>query len=89
MTADMKAEAARRFSSAADSLVDACRLLEQCGMADEPVERLLQALEGVTQQVHQMHPPEERYKFEASDVIVPACRTAAYRQGTSDNTCGT
>ncbi|MDF2627425.1 MAG: hypothetical protein K0R39_1256 [Symbiobacteriaceae bacterium] len=60
MDENLTAQAARQFSAAADALVDACRSLESCGIEDEPVERLLQALEAVTQRVHHMHPPEER-----------------------------
>lgn len=64
MSEEFRAEAARQFSQAADSLVDACRRLEQCGLADPPIERLLRALEDVTHQVHQMHPPGERIQTE-------------------------
>lgn len=75
----IKAEAARQFSQAADMLVDACRKLEQHGMADPPVERLLQALEAVTHQVHQLYPPPERLQFEAADLAGPmAYRLAAH-----------
>lgn len=73
-------EAARSFGKAADQLVDACRLLEQYGMDDQPVERLLQALEEVTHQVHRMHPPEERVQFEPADLAVPPCRVAAQEE---------
>lgn len=71
------ADAAHRFSQAADAMVDACRMLEQCGIEDEPVERLLQAMEAVTQRVHRMHPPEERVQIEPADVATPGCRIAA------------
>lgn len=77
MSEQMRAEAARQFSQAADSLVEACRQLEQCGMEDPPVERLLQALEDVTHKVHQMHPPEDRIQIEPADQAVPGCRIAA------------
>lgn len=74
----MKARAARRFSEAADAMVDACRLLEQCGVADEPVERLLQAMETVTHQVHRLHPPDQRLiTDEPADAAIPGCRIAA------------
>jgi hypothetical protein len=73
MDENLTAQAARRFSAAADDLVGACRLLESCGIEDEPVERLLQALEAVTQRVHQMHPPEERVQFEPADLARPGC----------------
>jgi hypothetical protein len=69
--------AAHRFSHAADSLVDACRKLEQCGMEDEPIERLLQALEEVTHKVHQMHAPDERVKFEIADLASPTAWSIA------------
>lgn len=88
MDGNRKAEAARRFSHAADALVDACRLLEQCGMEDEPVEQLLQALEGLTHQVHQMQPPEERLQFDPADQAIPGCRIAPYQEN-GENTCGT
>ncbi|MFZ5825131.1 MAG: hypothetical protein ACOY94_12460 [Bacillota bacterium] len=77
MSEQMRAEAARQFSQAADLLVDACRKLEQLGMEDPPVERLLQALEDVTHRVHQMHPPEERVQIEPADMAIPGCRIAA------------
>ncbi|MFZ5814346.1 MAG: hypothetical protein ACOY93_03480 [Bacillota bacterium] len=72
-----RAEAARQFSQAADSLVDACRRLEQLGLADPPIERLLQALEAVTHQVHRMHTPDQRIQIEPADMAVPGCRVAA------------
>lgn len=75
----LKTEAAHRFSQAADALVDACRKLEQCGMEDEPIEQLLQALETVTHRVHQMHPPDERLKFETADLASPAAWHIAAR----------
>lgn len=78
MDENLKEEAARRFSQAADSLVDACRKLEQCGIPDPPIDRLLQALDDVTQQVHKMHPPDDRFKFEMADLAIPGCRIAAY-----------
>lgn len=71
MSENMRKDAARRFSHAADALVDACRKLEQCGMDDEPIERLLQSLEEVTHQVHRMHPPDERVKLETADLASP------------------
>lgn len=71
---DLRAEAAHRFSQAADALVSACRQLEQCGIPDEPVEAVLQALEGLTHQVHQLHPPDERVQREPADAIQPACQ---------------
>ena len=77
---NFRSQAARRFSESADALVNACRLLEQCGIKDEPVEQLLQALERVTQQVHRMHPPEERIQFEPADSAIPACRIAAHQE---------
>lgn len=73
MDENLTAQAARRFSAAADDLVDACRMLESCGIDDEPVELLLQALEAVTQKVHQLHPPEERVQFEPADLARPGC----------------
>jgi|GEM_PF-4645178 len=84
MDKTMVASAARDFGQASDALVDACRRLEQCGIEDEPVERLLQALEEVTRHVHQMHPPEERVQFEPADLAgAPACLNAAGRIGES------
>jgi len=80
MTDEMRADAARRFSQAADALVDACQRLERCGMADPPVERLLQALEAVTWRVHAMHPPEERIQIEPADQAIPGCRIAALQE---------
>ncbi len=77
MSKEMRAEAARHFSQAADQLVDACRKLEQLGMDDPPIEGLLQALERVTQRVHQMHPPEDRIQIEPADMAIPGCRIAA------------
>jgi len=77
MTDELRADAARRFSQAADALVDACQRLEQCGVADPPIERLLQALEDVTHRVHQLHPPEERVQIEPADQAIPGCRIAA------------
>ncbi|HWI61381.1 MAG TPA: hypothetical protein VNT75_06075 [Symbiobacteriaceae bacterium] len=73
MDEKLTAQAARQFSQAADALVGACRLLESCGIDDKPVERLLQALEDVTHQVHQMHPPEDRVQFEPADLARPGC----------------
>lgn len=73
MVDTQKKEAARRFSSAADAMVDACRLLEQCGMDDEPIEDLLQALEAVTRRVHRMHLPDDRVQLEPADAAAPAC----------------
>ena len=72
-----KARAARAFSQAADALVDACRQLEQCGIQDEPVEQLLQALESVTHKVHQMVPPPQRVQMEPADAASMGCRIAA------------
>ena len=69
----LTAQAARQFSDAADAMVNACRLLESCGIDDKPVERLLQALEDVTQQVHQLHPPEDRLQIEPADLARPGC----------------
>lgn len=66
-------EAARRFGKAADAMVGACRMLESCGIKDEPVERLLLALEDLTRHVHQMHAPEDRLQFEAADLARPGC----------------
>lgn len=77
MSDELRAEAARRFSQAADALVDACRRLEECGVADPPIERLLQALEDVTNRVHQLHPPQERVQIEPADQAIPGCRIAA------------
>jgi hypothetical protein len=77
MDQNLAAEAAHRFSNAADAMTDACRMLEQCGIQDEPVERLLQALEEVTHRVHRMHPPEERLQIEPADAAIAACRIAA------------
>lgn len=77
MEENQKERAARHFSHAADALVDACRQLEQCGMEDEPVERLLQALETVTHKVHQMVPPPERVQIESADIATMGCRIAA------------
>jgi hypothetical protein len=75
-------ETAHQFSQAADSLVNVCRKLEQCGVADEPIEDLLQALEWVTHQVHQLHQPDERFKFEVADLAAPAaCHIAARQAG--------
>ncbi|HYF95950.1 MAG TPA: hypothetical protein VD969_27370 [Symbiobacteriaceae bacterium] len=70
------AQAARQFSAAADTLVGVCRLLESCGMEDEPVERLLLALEDVTRKVHAMHPPDDRLQFEPADLARPGCHLA-------------
>ena len=79
MDEKLATQAAHQFSQAADALVDACRKLEQCGVQDEPIEHLLQALEVVTHRVHQLHPPDERIKFEtADDLGPPAYRIAAY-----------
>ncbi|HWI52801.1 MAG TPA: hypothetical protein VNT01_11750 [Symbiobacteriaceae bacterium] len=75
----LTAEAARLFSQAADDLVDACRLLESSGIADEPVERLLLALEDVTKEVHQMHRPEERIQLEPADLARPGCNLPPQR----------
>lgn len=78
LEANMKADAAKRFSQAADAMVDACRRLEQCGVDDEPIEYLLRAIETVTHRVHRMHPPEERLMpFEPADAAIPGCRIAA------------
>jgi hypothetical protein len=87
MDQTLTAEAAHRFSQAADALTDACRMLEQCGIEDEPVERLLQALEAVTHRVHRMHPPEERLQIEPADQAVPGCRIAAAQEAGPG--CGT
>jgi hypothetical protein len=88
MTEEMHKQAARQFSQAADSLVEACRRLEQCGLQDPPIERLLQALEDVTQQVHQMHPPEERVQTEPADQAIPGCRIAAVNAAAAPDPCG-
>lgn len=78
MDDNLKARAAERFSGAADALVDACRMLEQCGIDDRPLEQLLQALETVTQHVHRIHPPRERLiPDEPADMAIPGCRIAA------------
>ncbi|MGE5674098.1 MAG: hypothetical protein ACM3XM_09430 [Mycobacterium leprae] len=77
MDESFAAAAAHQFSQAADALVDACRKLEQCGLADEPIEGLLQALEVVTHQVHQFHTPDERLQVEPADSATSACRMAA------------
>jgi uncharacterized membrane protein len=87
MREQLRAEAARQFSQAADMLVDACRQLEQCGVDDPPIERLLQALEEVTRQVHQMHPPPERIQTEPADQAIPGCRIAAM-DAAQPNRCG-
>lgn len=79
MDKELAAEAARLFSQAADDLVDACRLLEICGVADEPVERLLLALEDVTQQVHRLHPPDDRMALEPADLARPGCNLPPQR----------
>lgn len=87
----MRAVAARQFSQAADLLVDACRKLESCGIDDPPIDRLLRALDDVTSQVHQMHPPEERLQpFEPADQAVPPCRIAGLDDGSKacHNTSG-
>jgi cation transport regulator ChaC len=73
MEETLTARAARQFGDAADALVDGCRMLEQCGIDDEPVERLLLALEDVTRIVHQMHPPEARLQTEPADIARPGC----------------
>lgn len=77
MNMQFRAGAARRFSLAADALVDACSALEQCGIDDEPVEQLLQALEAVTHRVHRMVPPPQRIQTEPADQAILACRIAA------------
>jgi hypothetical protein len=80
MEESQKERAARHFSQAADALVNACRELEQCGIQDEPVEQLLQALEGVTRNVHEMVPPPERVQIEPADVATMGCRIAAQQE---------
>lgn len=87
MSEQWRAEAAHQFSQAADRLVDACRQLEQCGVDDPPIERLLQALEAVTRQVHQLNPPTERIQTEPADQAVPGCRIAAM-DAAQPNRCG-
>jgi hypothetical protein len=72
-------EAAHDFSRAADLLVDALRRLESCGLDDPPSDRLMRALDDVTHMVHQMHPPDERIKFEAADIAPMVCRIAGRR----------
>lgn len=88
MSEQMRAEAAHQFSRAADSLVDACRKLEQLGMEDPPVEWLLQALEDVTHRVHQIHPPEERIQTEPADMAIPGCRIAALAADAAEDAKG-
>ncbi len=84
MDRNLATEAAHEFARAADALVDACRKLEQCGMEDEPIEQLYQALEAVTHRVHRLHPPDARVTFEKADLASPpawhiAARLAAER----------
>ncbi len=77
MEKQLRAEAAQKFGEAADAMVEAVRLLESCGLDDEPIEQMLQALEAVTHKVHQMVPPPERVQTEPADQVVPACRIGA------------
>lgn len=77
MSEQEQAEAARQFSKAADSMVGALRQLESCGIDDPPIDRLLRALDDVTSQVHQMHPPEDRVQTEPADQVPMVCRVAA------------
>lgn len=78
MDEHLAAQVVHQFSAAADSLVDACRQLEEMGIPDEPVELLLMSLDVVTQEVHRLYPPDEEVKMEPADLAAPPpCRVAA------------
>lgn len=74
----LRADAARRFSQSADSLVESCQILEQMGLEANLTDDLYRTIERVTKRVHQMHPPEDRVQWEPADVAVSACRIASH-----------
>jgi hypothetical protein len=82
----LRADAAKRFSQSADSLVESCRMLEQQGLEANLTDALYQALEQVTKRVHQIQPPVDRVQWEKADLAVSACRIASQgAEPTSDH----
>ncbi len=78
MGEDRRRTAAREFSQSADHMIAACRMLEQEGIPDPPVEQFLRSLEALTQAVHRLQPPEQRLQTEPADLAGPApCHVAA------------
>lgn len=66
-------QAVERYRQAADLATEACRLLEQAGVDEAPIERFYQAMDALTRHVNRLVPPPGLRPLEPADAARPVC----------------